>query len=376
MKRTIALLAILMLAASGAWALSGGPITSAGRPPTVSQTDAENGTGTVVKSWTPERVKQAIDALGAAASSDPDSLDCDTVDDNLLDSACVASLLATYQGMNTYSCTTGAGCLDAKDGNSITVGEIAFVSKIVQADAGTTDGTTASKLVDAGQNFLTTVSVNDVVYNTTDGTYAYVTAVDDNDTLSLSADIIPTGKAYTVNSWWVLKYQATLSGKAESEPLVIAPDTNRNSNTWELWSWTKNGGMQFSALSPPHSDADPTAYQLRNDTTVTNHAHGALRWHDNTNIRQIVDMVAATAEGCTDDQVVAYDADNDLFYCKADADTGGVTAFWSASFPLLKCDLGRGNRNRISAHIGPVMGDVGRCSRASRATNAFQSSAE
>jgi hypothetical protein len=34
-------------------------------------------------------------------------------------------------------------------------------------------------------------------------------------------------------------------------------------------------------------------------------------------------MVAATAEGCTDDQVVAYDADADLFYCKADSTGAG-----------------------------------------------------
>ena len=66
-------------------------------------------------------------------------------------------------------------------------------------------------------------------------------------------------------------------------------------------------------------NADPTATAgyLRHDSTVTNHANGALRWHDGTNIRQVVDLVAATAEGCTDDYFVAYDADADLFYCKA-----------------------------------------------------------
>jgi hypothetical protein len=68
----------------------------------------------------------------------------------------------------------------------------------------------------------------------------------------------------------------------------------------------------------PSSNANPTATAgyLRHDSTVTNHANGALRWHDGTNIRQVVDLVAATAEGCTDDYFVAYDADADLFYCK------------------------------------------------------------
>jgi len=70
----------------------------------------------------------------------------------------------------------------------------------------------------------------------------------------------------------------------------------------------------------PNGNAGPSVLgQLRVDTTVANHTDGALRWYDSNNIRHVVDMVAATAEGCTDDQVVAYDADADLFYCKADA---------------------------------------------------------
>lgn len=65
-------------------------------------------------------------------------------------------------------------------------------------DSGTTTSTVANKLVEAGQNFVTTISIGDVVYNTTDKTFAYVTAVDSDTQLALSADVCPTGKAYTI----------------------------------------------------------------------------------------------------------------------------------------------------------------------------------
>ena len=75
--------------------------------------------------------------------------------------------------------------------------------------------------------------------------------------------------------------------------------------------------ISFSALNMPSSNADPgtTAGQIRHDSTVTNHANGAVRWWDGTNIRQMVDLVAATAEGCGDGYGVTYNASNDKFEC-------------------------------------------------------------
>ena len=67
-------------------------------------------------------------------------------------------------------------------------------------DSGTTDGTTASKLIDSTQNFLTTVSINDIVHNTTDDTYAEVTAVDSDTSLSLDNDIMISGETYVIQS--------------------------------------------------------------------------------------------------------------------------------------------------------------------------------
>ncbi len=67
-------------------------------------------------------------------------------------------------------------------------------------DSGTTDGTTSDKLVQSGQNFETTVTVNDIVHNTTDDTYAKITVIDSNTTLSLSVDIMISGETFVIQS--------------------------------------------------------------------------------------------------------------------------------------------------------------------------------
>ena len=68
------------------------------------------------------------------------------------------------------------------------------------ADSGTTDGTTANKLVDSTQNFSSTVEVGMNVTNTTDATYAKVTAVDSNTTLTIDNDIMVSGETYQVGT--------------------------------------------------------------------------------------------------------------------------------------------------------------------------------
>jgi len=258
-------------------------LASLAEPPqtTASQAEAEAGTEAALRSFSPLRIKQAIDALSGAAAGAAEvygsgwnadttmpekndiydylhSFDADD-DGSLADETWFTGPLAAKQDVLVYSETVGggAGALDAVDGDDITVNDIAFVSKSVQVDSGTTDGTTASKLVDAGQDFLTTVTVGDVVANTTDGTYAAVTAIDDDGTLSLSADIMTTGEAYTISSWWTLQYQVTLSNKAESDPDVVAPDTNRNNKTWERQNWWKNGVFQFNTFKIPSDTASP-----------------------------------------------------------------------------------------------------------------------
>ena len=60
------------------------------------------------------------------------------------------------------------------------------------AVSGSTTSGVTNKLVDTG------VDLNAIVYNTTDSTSAFVTAIDDANTLSLSANIMASGENYTI----------------------------------------------------------------------------------------------------------------------------------------------------------------------------------
>jgi hypothetical protein len=70
-----------------------------------------------------------------------------------------------------------------------------------EVDSGTTTATTANKLVNSGQNFLSTVSVGDIIMNTTSDVSAVVTAIDSNTTLSITPDVMPTGQDYVIYSY-------------------------------------------------------------------------------------------------------------------------------------------------------------------------------
>lgn len=91
-------------------------------------------------------------------------------------------------------------------------------------DSGTTDGTTANKLVQSGQNFLTTVAVNDLVVNTTDSTKAKVTAVDNDTTLSISEDIMVSGEAFII-------YRQSLTVQTTSGTGIIQLESGANITT-------------------------------------------------------------------------------------------------------------------------------------------------
>ena len=65
--------------------------------------------------------------------------------------------------------------------------------------SGTTDGTTANKLVDSTTTFTTSdVTIGDVVKNTTDSTESTVTAVAANE-VTLADDIFVSGEAYSIH---------------------------------------------------------------------------------------------------------------------------------------------------------------------------------
>jgi hypothetical protein len=70
-------------------------------------------------------------------------------------------------------------------------------------DTGTTSSASTGKLIDTGQNFLTTVDKGDYVRNTTNNTYAYVASVDDNENLTLSKDIMGSGDGYQISEGFI-----------------------------------------------------------------------------------------------------------------------------------------------------------------------------
>jgi len=70
----------------------------------------------------------------------------------------------------------------------------------IPVDSGTTTATTVGKLVDSTKSFLSTVKVGDLIRNVTDETFSFVTAVDSDTTLSVSADVFTTGEVYIINN--------------------------------------------------------------------------------------------------------------------------------------------------------------------------------
>tara|TARA_R100001086_G_scaffold101726_1_gene51033 strand:+ start:2894 stop:3382 length:489 start_codon:yes stop_codon:yes gene_type:complete len=65
--------------------------------------------------------------------------------------------------------------------------------------SGTTDASLANKLVLSTATFLSDgIQTNAIVYNTTDNTAAYVTAIDSDTTLSLSVDIMDTAENFVI----------------------------------------------------------------------------------------------------------------------------------------------------------------------------------
>jgi len=95
-------------------------------------------------------------------------------------------------------------------GSGITLGAATETYTGGSVDSGTTDGTTANKLVDSGQNFDTTVTVADAVHNTTDTTYASVTVIDSDTLLTLDADIMVSGENYSIEASAAAKAKASL----------------------------------------------------------------------------------------------------------------------------------------------------------------------
>jgi microcystin-dependent protein len=86
-----------------------------------------------------------------------------------------------------------------------------WLKTYTQKSTGTNDSTSTNKLIDSTATFITDgVTVNKIVYNSTDGTFSYVTSVDSETELTLADDIFTaTSKTYYIyattklHSGWV-----------------------------------------------------------------------------------------------------------------------------------------------------------------------------
>tara|TARA_R100000657_G_C4681942_1_gene131349 strand:- start:893 stop:1855 length:963 start_codon:yes stop_codon:yes gene_type:complete len=64
--------------------------------------------------------------------------------------------------------------------------------------SGTTTAANVNQLIDATQTFTTSVSVGDIITNTTDNTSAYITAIVSDTTLTISSDIMANAETYNI----------------------------------------------------------------------------------------------------------------------------------------------------------------------------------
>lgn len=124
-------------------------------------------------------------------------------------------------------------------------------------ESGTTDGTTANKLLSSGATFTTNVKAGMKVYNTTDTTEATITAVDSATQLSLSADIFTTGETYVIGD------DGVQSGFPDSATHAIFVDgyflVNDISNNGRFWKSDSYDGTAWDGLAFATAERSPDA---------------------------------------------------------------------------------------------------------------------
>ena len=132
-----------------------------------------------------------------------------------------------------------------------------------ETDAGTTTSTVTNKLVDSSQNFLTTISNGNKVINQADGSTALVTNVDSNTTLTLDADIMLSGEAYTIDASPFLQ-------QGQYYVVNVGGTTNLNGNAnWAVGDWVIAGASNtWEKLDHSQVDGTGTPGKLTKWATV------------------------------------------------------------------------------------------------------------
>ena len=111
--------------------------------------------------------------------------------------------------------------------------------------SGTSTGLSAgTQLVDSTQTFTTSVSVGDVLTNTTDNTSAYITEVRSNTILSLSESIMAVGETYSIYD----QYNITEVERVNQNKLFYLTSSNLTYQTTQYPAYVLGGAS--SNVSP------------------------------------------------------------------------------------------------------------------------------
>ena len=106
---------------------------------------------------------------------------------------------------------------------------IVFPTPEFEPITGTADGTTTDKLVDSTASFTSDgTTVGMIVSNTTDGTKALITAIDDDGTLSIDSDIFISGEKYSISFAIHMAYVKLLLDGIDSATTILVPDKYKN----------------------------------------------------------------------------------------------------------------------------------------------------
>lgn len=126
-------------------------------------------------------------------------------------------------------------------------------------DSGTTDGVGTKKLIESGQNFLTTVSKGDMIRNTTDEIYASVVTVDSNTQLTISRDIFVSGEGYQIADGFIQDTRNTTVVASQSFP------AKELSKVWKpAFEWCED----LSTTQFTNTDAELDATPIQNRKMV------------------------------------------------------------------------------------------------------------
>ncbi len=118
------------------------------------------------------------------------------------------------------------------------------------AKTGTADGNTLNELVDSGGGFNAAVVVGMSVHNTTDDTYANVTAVTADTRLTFATDLFPDGnEAYIIDAVWIGTAVQGTWNFADSAKITLTSGDNNDEASIDSDTATSLGMTNFTAFT-------------------------------------------------------------------------------------------------------------------------------